>query len=80
MRVPHGNFSQVRIIRQFPHCNRVRDPSLKRAVCFPLQEFLDVARRRGNHGEGYSSYVPGGAYKLRQFTEPISRHVTSTVQ
>src|SRR6266540_2160649 len=47
---------------------------------FPIARVLDVARRRGNHGEGYSSYVPGGAYKLRQFTEPISRHVTSTVQ
>ena len=46
----------------------------------PARVLPDAPAGRLNLGEGYISYVSPGAYELRWFTKPITRHVTSTVQ
>ncbi len=81
MRVPHGNLSQVRMTESFPTVivSEIR----------PSSEMCDVPTARVFERSPKGVVITGkvtavtsqtGAYKLRQFTEPISRHVISTVQ
>src|SRR6266540_1653860 len=63
----------------FPTCNTYSEvhPSSESS---PARVVPDAPAGRLNSREGYSSYVSPGAYELCRFTEPITRHVTSTVQ
>src|SRR6266542_3654407 len=76
--VPHGNLSQA-AAGVSPHATLTLG-SIPLVSRTPARVLPDATSSLVIHREGYSSYVSPGAYELHQFTEPITWHVTSTVQ